>query len=51
MKDNSEYMEILLLLKSLSLSDKLKVVSFLRAQRGSGDSSQLLSSSRGTKTQ
>lgn len=51
MKENSEYKEILLLMKSLSLSDKLKMVSFLRVLRENEDSSQPLFSSRETGKQ
>ena len=49
MKANNEYTEIRNLLAKLSASDKLQMVSFLRALRGTGDNSQPPSSSRETE--
>jgi len=49
MKANAEYAEILKFLAKLSVSDKLQMVSFLRALRESGDNSQLPSFSRETE--
>ena len=49
MKANAEYTEILNLLATLSVSDKLQMVSFLRALRESGDSSQPPSFSQETE--
>ena len=40
MKATAEYAEILTLLASLSVSDKLQMVSFLRALKESGDNSR-----------
>ena len=49
MNANTEYTEILNLLAKLSVNDKLQMVSFLRALRESGDSSQLPSFSQATE--